>query len=109
METKKHIDAVAVWDLYKTRESLFSQLSIAHAEEQRVLRYCASDTGNFMEAVALVLQHSEELRELRKKIPPHYLSHESERIAAPHGRHESRIVRSITADETKDVSKTEHF
>ena len=83
-------------------QTVLSQLSMAHADAQRVtrewikflsrtLRYCASqeialrahrddgeNKGNFKGAVSLVLRHSQELRDLETKIPQNasYLSHE---------------------------------
>ena len=82
--------------------NVVSQLSTAHAEKQkvtrewlkfvsRVLRFCASQeiasrehrfdgdkTGNFIGAVGLVLQHSQEFRDIQSKIPlnAQYLSPE---------------------------------
>ena len=103
---KKHVEAAAAWESYCDNKSkdqtVLSQLSMAHADAQRVirewikflsraLRYCASqeialrahrddgeNKGNFMGAVSLVLCHSRELRDIKTQIPQnsHYLSHE---------------------------------
>ena len=103
---KKHVEAAAAWEMYcdnKAKDqTVLSQLSMQHADAQRVtrewlkflsrtLRYCASqeialrahrddgeNKGNFMGAVSLVLRHSQELRDLETKIPQNasYLSHD---------------------------------
>jgi hypothetical protein len=148
-ESKKHGETVAAWERYRSNkvkgENVFSQLSTAHAEVQqstrdwikfvsRALRCCASqeialrahrddgeNTGNFMGAVTLVLQHSPELRDIKTRIPQnaHYLSHEpqNELLHCMASMVQSDIVNkvkqakfwSIIADETKDASKTEQL
>ncbi len=82
---------MVVWDMFRFNkmkgETVFSQLSEAHSEAQRVtrewikfiarvLRHCASQESpsertvmmvnkeNFMGAVSLVLSHSQELRDI---------------------------------------------
>ena len=108
LESKKHIDATAVWETYCSNkvkgETIMSQVSDAHSEIRRVthewikfvsrvLRYCASqdialrahrddgeNQGNFMGAVSLVLQHSQELRDFKSHMPQNanYLSPETQ-------------------------------
>jgi hypothetical protein len=148
---KKHLDAVAAWEGYQRSkekgETVVSQLSSAHAElhrethewikfVSRVLRHCASqeialrahregsqaeNKGNFLETMNLVLRHSEEWSQIRRKIPQnaHYLSHESQNdlLRCMASMVQASIVRkvrevrfwSIIADETRDVSKTEQL
>ena len=126
-------------------ESVLSQLSTANSEARRVthewikfvahaLRFCATqeialrahrddgeNKGNFVEAVSLVLQHSQELRDIKAQIPQnaHYLSHEPQNellhcmttMVRNHVVSKVKQVRfwSIIVDETKDASKTEQL
>ena len=145
LESKKH----AVWETYCSNkvkgETIMSQVSDAHSEIRRVthewikfvsrvLRYCASqdialrahrddgeNQGNFMGAVSLVLQHSQELRDFKSHMPQNanYLSPATQNellhcMASMVRTHivikvkEARFW-SIIADETKDASKTEQL
>lgn len=148
-ETKKHGEATAAWGRYvwnKAKgETVLSQISTAHAEARqitrewikfvsRTLRYCSSqeialrehrsendNKGNFVGAVDLVLKHSQDLRDLRTKLPlnAHYLSPEpqNELLSCMADMVQSVIIDkvkkakfwSIIADETKDASKTEQL
>jgi hypothetical protein len=87
----------------------------------RAHRDAGENKGNFMGAVALVLQHSQELRDIKTRIPQnaHYLSPEpqNELLHCMATMVQSDIVSkvkkarfwSIIADETKDTSKTEQL